>query len=71
MEEETIPLRTPRRQQVACLIAQGLTNREIAEQLGISVFTARHHVSSIFKKLGVTNRVQVAYLMGQHKITFR
>lgn len=67
MEDERIPPLTPRREEVACLIAQGLTNREIAHRLGISVFTVRHHVSNVLKGLGVTNRVQVAFLKGQHQ----
>jgi DNA-binding NarL/FixJ family response regulator len=69
MKDEAIPPLTLRRQQIACLIAQGLTNREIAQRLGISVFTVRNHVSSLLKKLRVTNRAQVACLMGQHENT--
>jgi DNA-binding NarL/FixJ family response regulator len=69
MEDEAISLLTFIRQEVAYLIAQGMTNQEIAQRLGISIFTVRHHVSSIFRKLGVTNRAQVAFLMGQYRNT--
>jgi DNA-binding NarL/FixJ family response regulator len=41
---------------VLALIAQGLTNRQIAERLVISEGTAIRHVSNIFGKLGVKNR---------------
>lgn len=37
-------------------LARGLSNRAIGDELGISTFTARYHVSSIFDKLGVTTR---------------
>jgi DNA-binding NarL/FixJ family response regulator len=58
---------TPRQQELVCLIAQGLTNREIAQRLGLSVFTVKHHVSHILSKLGVKSRTQVAFLVGQHQ----
>jgi DNA-binding NarL/FixJ family response regulator len=51
---------TRRQREVARLIAEGLTNREIANRLVISTRTADSHVEAVFKKLGVTNRAQVA-----------
>ena len=42
------------------LIAEGLTDREIAERLVISVKTASHHVSHILRKLNARGRVQAA-----------
>jgi non-specific serine/threonine protein kinase len=65
--DEAISPLTPRQQEVAHLIAQGLTNPEIAQRLGLSVFTVRHHVSNILKKLGLQSRTQVAFLLGQHQ----
>ena len=47
---------TPREREVLSLVADGLTNRQIAERLVISEGTAIRHVSNIFGKLGVTNR---------------
>jgi RNA polymerase sigma factor (sigma-70 family) len=41
-------------------LAQGLSNREIAERLGISINTVNKHVQQIFTKLNVRNRVQAA-----------
>ncbi len=55
----SIPL-TKRERQVTTLIAEGLTNREIAERLVISPRTAQGHVEHILSKLGFTSRTQVA-----------
>ncbi|WP_342661758.1 Serine/threonine-protein kinase PknD (plasmid) [Rhodococcus ruber] len=55
----SMPL-TKRERQVATLIAEGLTNREIADRLVISPRTAQGHVEHILSKLGFTSRTQVA-----------
>jgi pimeloyl-ACP methyl ester carboxylesterase/DNA-binding CsgD family transcriptional regulator len=51
---------TPRQLQVAALVAEGLTNRQIAERLGIEERSAEGHVERIRYRLGVTSRAQVA-----------
>jgi DNA-binding NarL/FixJ family response regulator len=51
---------TPRELQVACLIAGGRSNKEIAAELVISQRTAEGHVEHILTKLGFTSRAQVA-----------
>jgi DNA-binding NarL/FixJ family response regulator len=51
---------TARELDVLRLVADGLSNREIAERLFISVKTASVHVSNILSKLGVTTRVEAA-----------
>jgi DNA-binding CsgD family transcriptional regulator len=51
---------TPREREVAVLIAEGLTNAELARRLYISPRTAAVHVSSILRKLGVSSRTDVA-----------
>ena len=51
---------TPRQLQVAALVADGLTNRQIAERLGIEERSAEGHVERIRHRLGVTSRSQVA-----------
>jgi DNA-binding CsgD family transcriptional regulator len=51
---------TDRQLEVLALVAYGRTDREIAEQLGISVKTAGHHVSSVLTKLGVRSRGEAA-----------
>ena len=51
---------SPREREVLALIARGLTNRQIAEQLVISEHTARNHVTSILDKLGLSRRTEAA-----------
>ncbi|RUR03656.1 response regulator transcription factor [Labedella endophytica] len=51
---------TPREWEVGRLVARGLTNGEIAEALFVSPTTVKTHLSSLFAKLHVTNRVQLA-----------
>ncbi|MFC8695246.1 response regulator [Streptomyces parvus] len=54
---------TRRELDTARAIADGLGNREIAERLGITVATVKAHTSSLFSKLEVDNRVQIALLV--------
>ncbi|CAN5410730.1 hypothetical protein BH10ACT9_BH10ACT9_45070 [soil metagenome] len=51
---------TPRERDILCAIAAGHTNAEISQQDSVSVRTVTTHVESIFRKLGVRNRVQAA-----------
>ncbi len=51
---------TPREHEIVLLIAQGLSNKEIADELVISPATAARHVANILAKLGFTSRTQVA-----------
>lgn len=51
---------TEREREVLHLLLLGLNNKEISEELVISNHTTKAHVASIYKKLGVTNRVQAA-----------
>ncbi|MGE0488678.1 MAG: response regulator [Vulcanimicrobiota bacterium] len=57
--EESGPL-SGREIEVVELVARGMTNRQIAEQLVIAEKTARNHVSRILEKLGLTRRSQAA-----------
>ena len=50
---------TPRQAEVALLLAQGLSDHEIGERLGISHHTARHHAEWVFTKLGIHSRKAV------------
>jgi DNA-binding NarL/FixJ family response regulator len=53
---------TPREAEVLALIAEGLTNQEIAERLVVSPATVKSHVNRVFSKIGVRDRAQaVAY----------
>ena len=54
------PVLSPREEEVAALVAEGLTNRQIAQRLVISERTAQNHVQHILTKLGFTTRGQIA-----------
>jgi DNA-binding CsgD family transcriptional regulator len=51
---------TPREREVAALVAEGMTNRQIGESLFVAERTAETHVENILMKLGFTSRSQVA-----------
>jgi DNA-binding CsgD family transcriptional regulator len=51
---------TPTEVQVAALVASGYTNRQVAEQLYISVSAVEAHLTRIYARLGITNRTQLA-----------
>ena len=51
---------TTRELEIAALAAEGLTNKEIATRLRLSVRTAENHVLNVMNKLGLDNRAQVA-----------
>jgi DNA-binding NarL/FixJ family response regulator len=51
---------TPAELRVLKLLARGLSNRELAAELGVSVRTVTTHIGHILDKLGVENRVQAA-----------
>jgi NarL family two-component system response regulator LiaR len=57
---------TPREREVLKLLAAGLSNNEIAEQLFLSVGTVRLHVSNILGKLGAPNRTSAAVIAMKH-----
>jgi DNA-binding NarL/FixJ family response regulator len=57
---------TERERDIIALIADGLKNKEIAEDLHISDITVRHHLTNIFMKLGVANRQKLLILAHQH-----
>jgi DNA-binding NarL/FixJ family response regulator len=47
---------TPREHQVALLVGRGLSNKEVARELGLSDGTVKLHMHKILEKLGVRNR---------------
>jgi non-specific serine/threonine protein kinase len=64
--EQRPGLLTPREREVAGLIAQGMTNRQIAEALQISERTAGAHVEHMLSKLKFRSRAQVAVWAAEH-----
>lgn len=59
---------TERERDVIAVIGEGLKNRQIAERLFISETTVRHHLSSIFEKLGVSDRLELLVYAYRHKL---
>jgi non-specific serine/threonine protein kinase len=51
---------TPREEEVAALVAQGLTNRRIASELSISEHTVATHIAKVLKKLGLNSRSRLS-----------
>jgi two-component system nitrate/nitrite response regulator NarL len=59
---------TDREREVVALIAEGLKNKQIGIRLFISETTVTHHLSSIFSKLGVSDRLELIIYAFRHKL---
>lgn len=59
---------TPRELEILELIAQGLSNREIAERVFVSENTVKTHASRLFDKLGARRRTQAVQLAKEHRL---
>jgi len=57
---------TPKEIQVAILVWQGLTNREIGKIMGTSEQVIKNHLRSTFDKLGVWSRLELAVYVASH-----
>jgi DNA-binding NarL/FixJ family response regulator len=57
-----------REREVVQLVARGLSNKLIARELGISEKTVKAHLTTIFQRIGVTDRVQAAMWARDHDI---
>lgn len=66
--QETVPadILTKRERDITRLIASGLANKDIAVRLGLSEKTVRNHLSTIYSKLGVTNRLELGLLASKN-----
>jgi DNA-binding NarL/FixJ family response regulator len=53
-------LLTPRERQIVAEVVAGRTNKEIAQELCVSLQTIKHHLTNIFQKVGVHNRLELA-----------
>ena len=67
-EDARIATLTDRERQVITLIAEGLKSKQVAERLFISETTVTHHLSSIFSKLGVSDRLELVIYAFGHKL---
>lgn len=59
LEEQKISAITTREQEVIGLICEGLRNKEVSDRLHISEATVSHHLTSIFRKLDIEDRVSL------------
>ena len=60
---------TRRETEIIALIEGGYTNKDIAKKFGVSEHTVKHHLSSIFGKLGVSNRLELVLFSIDHHLT--
>ena len=65
-QHSTRPDLTLRQQQLISLVAQGLTNKEIASRLNLSEFTVRNHMHRILKQVDAENRSQAVEAVRSH-----
>jgi two-component system, NarL family, nitrate/nitrite response regulator NarL len=56
-----------REQQVITLVCGGLSNKEIANKLGVAEGTVKAHLHAIFEKLGVRSRIEIMIALADHK----
>ena len=57
---------SPREREIIVALAEGLSNRDIAERFKLSEVTVKHHLNSIFDKCGVSNRLELALFALRH-----
>jgi DNA-binding NarL/FixJ family response regulator len=68
-EATHIAMLTGREREVIAQVGQGLRNKQIADRLGITETTVRHHLTSIFDKLGVTSRLELVLFAHRRGLT--
>jgi len=59
---------TPREREIVAVIVDGCSNTEIATRFGISEKTVKHHLTNIFDKVGVSNRLELALFALHHRL---
>lgn len=59
---------TPRELEIISTIVAGYTNKDIAQKFSISEQTVKHHLTNIFDKLGVSNRLELALYAVNHRL---
>ena len=67
-DKEKIAQLSKREREIIRLIGQGLKNRQIAERLSISEITVRHHLSSVYEKLDVSDRLELTIFAYQNDL---
>jgi len=71
VREPARPHLTPREHDILSLLAEGLGNKQIARQLGLSVKTIKNNLTTVFQRIGVADRVQAALWAERHGIVAR
>ena len=64
--KQTKPQLTPKETEILHIVSKGASNQEVSEQLGIKCRTVQSHLYYIYKKLGVSNRIQAALWANQN-----
>ena len=64
-ESKRLQALTPQQTRVLGMLAEGLLNKQIAYELGVSEATIKAHVSAILQKLGVDSRTQAVILLSK------
>ena len=68
-EEKTLAAKiatlTPQQYKVLCYLREGLLNKQIGYELGVTEATVKAHITAIFRKLGVSNRTQAVIVLGK------
>jgi len=66
-----LKLLTPRELEIISAVVESASNKEISEQFGLSMQTVKNHLSSIFDKLGVSSRLELALFAVHHRLLER
>ena len=59
---------TPRERDVVAAILDGATDKDVSARIGVTEQTVKNHLSRIFKKLGVANRLELALYAVHHRL---
>jgi DNA-binding NarL/FixJ family response regulator len=59
---------TPRQLEIVSTVVDGFTNNEIAQKFALSPKTVKHHLTNIFDKVGVSNRIELALFAVHHHL---
>jgi DNA-binding NarL/FixJ family response regulator len=66
VEEEKIAKLTDREREVITMLCEGLRNKQLADRLFIGEGTVRHHLTSVFEKLGISDRLELVIYAYRH-----
>ena len=69
--DPSLDVLTPREKEIVQQIGGGSSNKEIAHQLHVSEKTVKAHLTSIFRKLGVSDRLHLALYVNGHRPSIR